>query len=213
MYSSYLSKSTSSSNINAKFYGTHHIFSISLHASIFSLSYTRLGIYCTGVVYIGCILRGGRYILHRDWIYVAPYIYIYIYTFYIYSFIHLLYKKQLFFLKLHVILYSVKYFYYILNKRRKVMYTTVSNDFILVERKILYNDSLNCREKIALIILLDTDNGNISYEHLAQKMGVTKPTAITTIKSLKEKGLLKCNLKQNRKENGRTITNQYFVTI
>ncbi len=44
-------------------------------------------------------------------------------------------------------------------------------------------------------------------------MGVTKPTAITTIKSLKEKGLLKCNLKQNRKENGRTITNQYFVTI
>ena len=84
------------------------------------------------------------------------------------------------------------------------MYTTVANDFILVERKILYNDSLNCREKIALIILLDTDNGN---------MGVTKPTAITTIKSLKEKGLLKCNLKQNRKENGRTITNQYFVTI
>ena len=84
------------------------------------------------------------------------------------------------------------------------MYTTVANDFILVERKILYNDSLNCREKIALIILLDTDNGNISYEHLAQKMGVTK---------LKEKGLLKCNLKQNRKENGRTITNQYFVTI
>ena len=107
-----------------------------------------LGIYCTEV---GCIL-------HRDWIYVAPYIYIFIYTFYIYSFIHLLYKKQLFFLKLRVILHSVKYFYYILNKRRKVMYTTVANDFILVERKILYNDSLNCREKIALIILLDTDN-------------------------------------------------------
>ena len=101
-----------------------------------------LGIYCTGV---GCIL-------HRDWIYVAPYIYIFIYTFYIYSFIHLLYKKQLFFLKLRVILHPVKYFYYILNKRRKVMYTTVANDFILVERKILYNDSLNCREKIALII-------------------------------------------------------------
>ena len=37
------------------------------------------------------------------------------------------------------------------------MYITVANDFILVERKILYNDSLNCREKIALIILLDTD--------------------------------------------------------
>lgn len=54
------------------------------------------------------------------------------------------------------------------------MYTTVANDFILVERKILYNDSLNCREKIALIILLDTDNGNISYEHLAQKMGSYK---------------------------------------
>lgn len=67
------------------------------------------------------------------------------------------------------------------------MYTTVANDFILVERKILYNDSLNCREKIALIILLDTDNGNISYEHLAQKMGVTKPTAITTIKFSKKK--------------------------
>lgn len=157
------------------------------HVSIFSPSCIRLGIYCTGgSVYwvyfapglgIYCTVVGC--ILHRYWIYVAPYIYIYIYTFYIYSFIHLFYKKQLFFLKLRVILHSVKYFYYILNKRRKVMYTTVANDFILVERKILYNDSLNCREKIALIILLDTDNGNISYEHLAQKMGVTKPTAIT----------------------------------
>ena len=113
------------------------------HVSIFSPSCIRLGIYCTGgSVYwvyfapgLGIYCTGVGCILHRYWIYVAPYIYIYIYTFYIYSFIHLFYKKQLFFLKLRVILHSVKYFYYILNKRRKVMYTTVANDFILVERK------------------------------------------------------------------------------
>ena len=92
------------------------------------------------------------------------------------------------------------------------MYITVANNFILVERKILYNDSLNCREKIALIILLDTDNGNISYEHLAQKMGVTKPTAITTIKSLKEKGLLKFNLKHNKKR-GKILAIYLFSNI
>ncbi len=89
----------------------------------------------------------------------------------------------------------------------------MENDCILVNRKILYNDSLNCKEKVALIILLDTESGSISYDHLAKKMDVTKPTAITTIKSLKDKGFLKCNLKQNRKQNGRTVTNQYFVTI
>ena len=89
----------------------------------------------------------------------------------------------------------------------------MENDCIPVNRKILYNDSLNCKEKIALIILLDTEAGSISYDHLAQKMDVTNPTAIATIKSLKDKGFLKCNLKQNRKQNGRTVTNQYFVTI
>ena len=89
----------------------------------------------------------------------------------------------------------------------------MENDCIPVNRKILYNDSLNCKEKIALIILLDTEAGSISYDHLAKKMDVTKPTAIATIKSLKDKGFLKCNLKQNRKQNGRTVTNLYFVTI
>lgn len=89
----------------------------------------------------------------------------------------------------------------------------MENNYILVNRKILYNDSLNCKEKIALIILLDTETGSISYDHLAKKMDVTKPTAIAAIKSLKDKGLLKCTLKQNRKKNGRTVTNQYFVTI
>ena len=58
----------------------------------------------------------------------------------------------------------------------------MENDCIPVNRKILYNDSLNCKEKIALIILLDTEAGSISYDHLAQKMDVTKPTAIATIK-------------------------------
>lgn len=72
----------------------------------------------------------------------------------------------------------------------------MENDCIPVNRKILYNDSLNCKEKIALIILLDTEAGSISYDHLAPKMDVTKPTAIATIKSLKDKGFLKCNLGQ-----------------
>ena len=72
----------------------------------------------------------------------------------------------------------------------------MENDCIPVNRKILYNDSLNCKEKIALIILLDTEAGSISYDHLAKKMDVTKPTAIATIKSLKDKGFLKCNLGQ-----------------
>lgn len=47
----------------------------------------------------------------------------------------------------------------------------MENDCIPVNRKILYNDSLNCKEKIALIILLDTEAGSISYDHLAKKNG------------------------------------------
>ena len=109
--------------------------------------------------------------------------------------------------------YQVNFFYSLKKTNEGKGMILMENDCIPVNRKILYNDSLNCKEKIALIILLDTEAGSISYDHLAQKMDVTKPTAIATIKSLKDKGFLKCNLKQNRKQNGRTVTNQYFVTI
>lgn len=130
------------------------------------------------------------------------------------KYLHSFFSKQLLF-EVHYAILSISSKFFLLIKKTnegKGM-ILMENDCIPVNRKILYNDSLNCKEKIALIILLDTEAGSISYDHLAQKMDVTKPTAIATIKSLKDKGFLKCNLKQNRKQNGRTVTNQYFVTI
>lgn len=151
------------------------------------------GVFCTLV----------RCILHPK--------YTHIYTL---KYLHSFFSKQLLF-EVHYAILSISSKIFLLIKKTnegKGM-ILMENDCIPVNRKILYNDSLNCKEKIALIILLDTEAGSISYDHLAQKMDVTKPTAIATIKSLKDKGFLKCNLKQNRKQNGRTVTNQYFVTI
>lgn len=130
------------------------------------------------------------------------------------EYLHSFFSKQLLF-EVHYAILSISSKIFLLIKKTnegKGM-ILMENDCIPVNRKILYNDSLNCKEKIALIILLDTEAGSISYDHLAKKMDVTKPTAIATIKSLKDKGFFKCNLKQNRKQNGRTVTNQYFVTI
>ena len=61
----------------------------------------------------------------------------------------------------------------------------MENDCIPVNRKILYNDSLNCKEKIALIILLDTEAGSISYDHLAQKWTLPNQLQLQQLKALK----------------------------
>lgn len=159
---------------------------------------------------VRCILHPVRYILHPGSVHFALKIYL-VYTL---EYLHSFFSKQLLF-EVHYAILSIssKIFLLIKKTNEGKWMILMENDCIPVNRKILYNDSLNCKEKIALIILLDTEAGSISYDHLAKKMDVTKPTAIATIKSLKDKGFLKCNLKQNRKQNGRTVTNQYFVTI
>ncbi len=55
-----------------------------------------------------------------------------------------------------------------------------NSESVIVSRKILDSNSLNGYEKLALIVLSDTSN--ISYDNLAKKIGVTKPTAISVSK-------------------------------
>ena len=76
---------------------------------------------------------------------------------------------------------------------------------------ILYDQELNCKERLAMLMFLDADGiVNIGYDNLAELMGVNRSTAITTVKALEEKGYVKCY----RKNAGRRdVTNRYVVTI
>ena len=76
---------------------------------------------------------------------------------------------------------------------------------------ILYDQELNCKERLAMLMFLDADGiVNIGYDKLAELMGVNRSTAITTVKALEEKGYVKCY----RKNAGRReVTNRYVVTI
>lgn len=86
-----------------------------------------------------------------------------------------------------------------------------NSESVIVSRKILDNSSLNGHEKLALIVLSDTSS--ISYDNLAKKIGVTKPTAISVVKKLEGKGLLKCIPKYSKENIERSNTNRYFVII
>lgn len=60
--------------------------------------------------------------------------------------------------------------------------------------QILYDSELNCKERLTMLMFLDTPNGqmDIKYDQLAEKMGVNRSTAITTIRALEDKGYIKC---------------------
>ena len=74
-----------------------------------------------------------------------------------------------------------------------------------VDRRVLYDNRLNCSEKLVLLAIMDVNE--ISYSDLAEKIGITKKTAITAVKRLKSKGLLEYEPKSGRS------ANQYHVII
>lgn len=71
--------------------------------------------------------------------------------------------------------------------------------------KIMDDPALDCKEKLTLIVLLN--NNSISYSCLAKKVGVNRGTAIRTVKSLEDKGRVRCYT------SGAPATNQYYVMI
>ncbi len=74
-----------------------------------------------------------------------------------------------------------------------------------VDRKVLYDTRLSCKEKLVLLAIMDTNE--ISYHDLAEKIGITKKTAIIAVKGLKDKGFLEYDAKSGRS------ANQYHVII
>lgn len=88
--------------------------------------------------------------------------------------------------------------------------STSNDDFLLFDRRILDNESLNGRDKLVLIVLSNTHT--ISYSDLAKKIGTTRPTAIAAVRSLESKGFLK-HSRSNKENKERSSTNKYFVTI
>ena len=109
-----------------------------------------------------------------------------IYLVYTLEYLHSFFSKQLLF-EVHYAILSISSKFFLLIKKTnegKGM-ILMENDCIPVNRKILYNDSLNCKEKIALIILLDTEAGSISYDHLAKKWTLPNQLQLQQSKALK----------------------------
>lgn len=131
---------------------------------------------------VRCILHPVRCILHPGSVHFALKIYL-VYTL---EYLHSFFSKQLLF-EVHYAILSISSKIFLLIKKTnegKGM-ILMENDCIPVNRKILYNDSLNCKEKIALIILLDTEAGSISYDHLAKKWTLPNQLQLQQSKALK----------------------------